>query len=164
MNHILNQIGSEFLFDCLNIEYFYYPLSDNIRFTGFNHEGLRLSGNINFDSSRINIVEIYKPTNFPKNRSYTREILEHLISKFSFEPESIKFVDVREKRLLEYLNDSKPDLMDLDSIGFDIISHIPFLRTFYDLNYTNVNIKGYKEDLQGLYKVKSLVGIKSTSF
>lgn len=166
MNHILNQIGSEFLFGCLNINYFYYPLLDNVRFLGFSDEGLRLSGDFNFESSRINLIEIYKPSNFPKSRSFTREILEHIITKFSFEPpKSIKFVDIREKRLLEYLNrEIKPDLIDLDSIGFDSISHVPFLRTLYDLDYTNVSIKGYKEDLQGLYKVKSLIGIKSTSF
>ena len=152
---------SELLFDSLEITYFYDSHTPNkIMYMGFDKNLTPcLQGNCNLETSRIDIMKICRGCIPPQFKSYTKSILEHLITKFSFEPELIKFHDVRERNFIEYAKDKSPGILNLDNIEKNTIVHIPFIRALDDLGYKNLVLGNFdKNPDQEFYRVKYLEG------
>lgn len=165
-NNALNVVEkneTEYLFDSLEITYFYDSYAKNkIMYLGFDQNlNTCLQGNCNLETSRIDIMKIYRGCMPPQFKSYTKSILEHLITKFSFEPELIKFHDVREKNFIEYAKDKSPGIINLDNLEKEKVTSIPFFRALNDLGYNHLVLGNFDRNCsEEFYRVKYLEGRK----
>lgn len=161
--NVVDRKETEYLFDSLEITYFYDSYAQGkIPFLGFDeHLNTCLQGNCNLDTYRIDILRINRGSISPQVRSYTKSILEHLITKFSFEPELITFHDVREKRFLDFAKDKSSGMLNLEQIQKEKRTSVPFIRALDELGYKNVILGGFDTDFsEELYRVKYVQGRK----
>lgn len=160
---VVEKNETQYLFDNLEVTYFYdFHTPDKIMYMGFDQNlNTCLQGNCNLETSRIDIIKIYRGCLPPQFKSYTKSVLEHLIRKFSFEPELIKFHDVREKRFINYAKEKSPGIINLGELDKEKVKSIPFFRALDDLGYKNIVLGNFDKNCsEEFYRVKYLEGRK----